>query len=144
MINADAAVESVLLEFPNDGLWPSPISFGDEPADRRCWAATLKPGFGTFEIDVSVPSTLDADIYIYMANTFTDGNPILLASSTSPNEGDDENIEFTASPGMTTYLTIKRISGFGDVILSLPSSATPEHEIQLTRLVGNIHLRALR
>ncbi len=137
MINADAAVESVLLEFPNDGLSPASISFGDEPADRRCWAATLNPEYETLEISMSVPSTLDADIYIYMANTFSDGNPILMASSTNPNEGDDENIVFSPPPGMTTYLTIKRISGYGDVVLSLPLSATPEHDIQQTRLVGN-------
>ena len=117
MINADAAIEAVFNQIPGDALNVA-ITFGDNPSDRRCWATSLSSLHGNAEINLSVPSTLDADIYIYEPN-YDDGDPTLVASSINSNPGDDESIPFEPVEGREYFLTVKRIDGFGEVELDV-------------------------
>lgn len=137
MINADAAVEAVLKSWPSsDTSLPVSITFGNEPADRRCWAAALSTEADTVYVNLAVPATLDADIYIYSADLI-DGDPDLVASSINPAEGAAESLVFVADAGVQYYLTIKRISGWGEASLGLGVSPVEGGEIQKTQLVGN-------
>ncbi len=137
MINADAAIESVLKIWPLNSNHSVSITFGDDPADRRCWAASLNPGVGTLNLHLALPPTLDADIYIYSPDLYTDGDPILLASSINPNAGDDEYLTITPAPGVDFYITVKRISGFGEAILYQMGAPMEKSMTQITRLNGN-------
>lgn len=137
MVNADAAIEAVLFSFPDpDPSELQTITFGSEPSDRRCWAAALSADADSIGIHLTVPSTLDADIYIYTPHYIV-GDPLLLASSINDTEGDDESLIFVPQPGQDSYLVIKRISGFGTATLNLMASSVGEPGIPQTRLVGN-------
>jgi len=117
IINADAAIEAVFNQMPGDALNVA-ITFGDNPNDRRCWATSLSSLHGNAEINLSVPSTLDADLYIYEPN-YDDGDPILVASSINSMPGDDESIAFEPIEGREYFLTVKRIDGFGEAVLDV-------------------------
>ncbi len=100
MSNADVAIEAVFNTWPeSDRTQPVSITFGDEPTDRRCWAAAISPETDTFYLDLNVPATLDADVYIYRAN-FVDGDPELVARALKPELGDDESLAFVPEPGV--------------------------------------------
>ncbi len=136
MINADAAVEAVLDAWPGP-VRTSPVSvaFGSEPADRRCWAATLDTPADTLNLEMAVASTLDADIYIWKTD-FTDGEPELAASSIGAGLGMDEALVFVPEPEERYYVTVKRIDGHGDVSLNAWATAAPDGVLPRAHLVG--------
>ncbi len=92
-------------------------------------------GFLT-QITLDVPETLDADLYIHTGAIPPTGDPILLASSTSPGLGDDESLVFTPPPGMDCYLTVKQIQGFGQASLHLGASDVNDSQCPQTTLLG--------
>jgi len=82
-----------------------------------------------------VSEGLDADVYLYKAD-FTDGDPDLVASSTNDVQGGDESLEFEPEYGVQYYLTVKRISGAGEVSLGLWYSSAGDGQIPTTYLEG--------
>ncbi len=121
IVNADAAVEAVFLEYE----WGSSERdvLGEDPADRRAWArrVVLSP-----EIDCRVilanPPDGDFDLYLYSGTPNPTGTPRILASSTNAAPGDQESIAHTpAEQDDRAILVVKRVTGWGQFQLTNPN-----------------------
>ena len=130
MINPDAAVEAVYLEYQ----WGSTAKaiLGSKNTDRRAWArrVSFKAGH-TYEIDLDWPSTGDFDLYLYDVETDEYGTPRLIAASAG------EDIEEIIGTGRRAvvfrtsiyikhipaidsegFIVVKRVSGDGEFVLT--------------------------
>jgi subtilisin family serine protease len=136
-INADAAIGAILNDPFGRGEANWALAFGDGRYARKCWAVSLTGLSGPVVIDLEVPAGLDADLYLYTPD-YTDGVPILVASSINPNQGSMEGLTLDVEPGVEYFLTVKHISGTGEANLSLvfPSAAT-DTPLSRTRIIGN-------
>ena len=116
MINPDAAVEAVSLTLTN-GITNN-ATFGGTSTDRRVWARTVNLSGGhLFTATLGVPLTGDFDLYLYSAQSSSNGTPVLLASSAQCCGGVSEALSYAAPTNGSALLTIKRISGSGTVSL---------------------------
>ncbi|OHB73337.1 MAG: hypothetical protein A2Z25_00340 [Planctomycetes bacterium RBG_16_55_9] len=133
IINADAAVEAVYLDFP----WDMELHdyLGDyHPSARRAWARNLSLVSGqTYEFTLCNPieylipgpfeepvplGAADSDLYLYSDQPSPTGTPVILASSTSEGMGETERINYTPSADSKAILVIKRVSGGGEFTIS--------------------------
>ncbi|MEI9864439.1 MAG: hypothetical protein WDN00_07765 [Limisphaerales bacterium] len=64
-------------------------------------------------MNLTVPATGDYDLYLYSATPGLYGKPVILASSTTPGNGQNESFTYQSSTNTATYLVVKRISGSG-------------------------------
>jgi hypothetical protein len=73
---------------------------------------------------LAVPAGADFDLYLYRPTPDANGNPIILASSTTSSvAGNTERITFTPTSTAVYYLVVKRVSGGGT--FTLTGSAPP-------------------
>ena len=112
MINADAAIEAVSLNYVLDTSETN--AFGNGVSDRRVWARRFSLGAGQrFVATLSVPSTGDFDFYLYDMTPTAYGTPVRLASSTRAGSGLVETINYQAVSNTTALLVAKRVTGSG-------------------------------
>jgi subtilisin family serine protease len=126
-INADAAVSAVLDLFAIDGSGSGTAStaFSSDPTGRKCWARYVELARRSeYVFSMTVPSGCDADLYLYDDVPGTDGDPVIvLSSTTATTAGNSEGFTRTVvDPGDATedtyYLVAKLVSGTGEFTIS--------------------------
>jgi len=116
IINPDAAIEAVFLAHNWDSVEND--TFGEEPDSRRAWARSVTLGGGvTYDIRLVNPSTGDFDLYLYNEEPSPTGTPQILANSTHPGLGVDENIQYMPLENTKALLVVKRVHGSGTFTL---------------------------
>ena len=87
---------------------------GGSATAKRVWARTVNLKAG-IDIDLSLdnPAGADFDLYLYSMTPSETGTPVILASSTAANAGDDEALQYTPTADMKALLVVKRVSGAG-------------------------------
>jgi len=116
LINPDAAIEAVMLNYAGGTLTGSTEGgyYG-----RRAWGRNVNLQSATrATLTLDVPDTADYDLYLHSGAPDTNGNPVILASSSNAGLGSDESIDYVASSTETGYLVIKRVSGSGSWTLT--------------------------
>jgi len=93
IINADAAVEAVALDY----IWGNEEkeTFGSNPCDRRAWARSLvlEPN-ASYKIELFNPENGDFDLYVYDAEPSATGTPMYFVEpSTTERLGGKEIVE---------------------------------------------------
>lgn len=136
LINADAAIETILNSMPGATSQPMSLTFGENPSDRRCWATRLVDVGEPLHINLNVASTLDADLYVYLVPPGLN-DPVLLASSVNPEPGENESLVFSPPAGQECFLTVKRISGYGDATFQLWATPADLDPPSRTCFTGN-------
>jgi subtilisin family serine protease len=123
LVNADAAMEALTLEFDTAG--PVQVSFGSQPTDRRAaaWYIDLTSGFEP-SFDLVVPTGADFDLYLYEPDPDSNGRPVIAASSTATGDADERIIGYPAAVTGRFALVAKRVSGSGTATLT-GSAGTP-------------------
>jgi len=124
LINPDAAVEAVSQTYtPGAGVSEE---LGGSATARRVWARTVSFK-ADVEVDLSldVPADADFDLYLYSMVPSDTGTPVLLRSSTAPNAGEDESLQYTATADTKALLVVKRISGAGAFTLKSIQAGPP-------------------
>jgi len=121
-LNVDAAIEAYTqqLTLGSDTtayLTASSIDSFDKHA-LGCYVNLIEGETYIFTLDVPVGA--DFDFHLYNSTPSSIGEPIMMASSISPNLGEDEVIAFTATETGKYYLIAKAISGEGDAVISYP------------------------
>jgi len=117
MINPDAAVEAVLMNYAIGASANSTL--GPDVADRRVWARTVALTAGAdFIPALTVPGTGDFDLYLYSLTPTAYGTPTILASSTQAGNGANEFFTYTPTSSTNAMLVVKRISGSGSFTLT--------------------------
>ena len=138
MINADAAVEAVYLEY----AWSTEQSdsFGGGPRDRRAWARWVRLEAGVeYVVTLTHNKWADFDLYLYDEEPGHTGTPTILASSTTAWSYDPdplppctgrtcpptlvpgdphESIVYVPSEDKNALLVAKRVAGSGDFTIN--------------------------
>jgi subtilisin family serine protease len=132
IINPDAAVEAIMIELISTGN----DALGSGVNDRRAWGRHVNMTSGTpVQFDLQVVNTADYDLYVYSGTPDSNGNPVILGSSTTAGNGDglagsvDESVSFNPSISERGYLVVKRVSGSGS--FSISASGVP---VELTSM----------
>ncbi|HMZ50659.1 MAG TPA: S8 family serine peptidase [Candidatus Sumerlaeota bacterium] len=116
MINTDAAIEAVMLEFSGTTFSDT---FTGGAFDRRAAARYIDATTGmSIDLLLTVPSTADYDLYLYRPTPDSFGNPVIAASSTQAGNDTDEVIDYTAVANERLIMVIKRVSGSGLYVAS--------------------------
>jgi subtilisin family serine protease len=126
IINPDAAMEALLV----DMVTGASGSMGCLPNDQRAFArrVTLNAGMMA-QIDLQTDNTGDYDLYLYSRTPDANGNPVVLASSTTAGNGDgmmgavEESVSHMPATSEYAFVVVKRISGDG--AFAMTSSGTP-------------------
>jgi subtilisin family serine protease len=120
IINADAAVEAVFLEYEFGSTESN--TFGEEADNRRAWARSVVLHAGvTYELTLTNPSTGDFDLYLYSSEPSSTGTPQILTHSTLDGLGVSEHIIYTPIEETKALLVIKRVYGSGTFTLTSSS-----------------------
>ncbi len=110
LINVDAAVEAAGRVYTSGTVVTEEL--GDETTDRRAWAGKIDLSAGAgIDIALETPDTGDFDLYLYDMVPSDTGTPVLLASSTTDQDGADESISYTPQADASVLLVVKRVSG---------------------------------
>jgi cysteine-rich repeat protein len=119
IVNPDAAIEAVRLDLA--GGFSGTTAGGVH--DRRAWGRRVALESGDALNITLAASGADFDLYLYAGTPrnpgpdLTEGEPDLLASSTTAGSGADEAFSYTAPSAGTRYLFVKRVSGSGSFTL---------------------------
>jgi len=125
LMNLDAAIEAAFQRYYAGQL--SDSTAGGR-FDRRAWGRKLALGTGyRVTLSLDVPATGDFDLYIYSGTPGSNGNPVILASSTNAGVGLDESIDYLPPRPLTAYLVIKRIFGTGTWTLTGTTDPNAPH-----------------
>jgi len=124
-INIDAAIEAWTNDLTNNkiniSVWLNTSQYN--PSGKHAYAGFVNFVKGkSYLFNVSVSTGADYDLYIYNYTSNKYGDPIMVASSTSAIEGQDEIINFTAGFTGKCFVVVKAI-GKG-----LPSAPEEEEE----------------
>jgi hypothetical protein len=112
MINVDAAVQAVQQNLAS-GLSTN-YTLGAATTNARAWAGHFADNGHASYIGLTVPSGADFDLYLYSGSSDTNGNPVILSSSTtSSTTGNTESIIYRPTSAGTNYIVVKKISGSG-------------------------------
>jgi hypothetical protein len=124
LINPDAAVEAVCQTYSVGST--ASADLGGGATAKRVWArtVTLKTGVDV-DLSLDVPAGADFDLYLYNAVPSDTGAPVILRSSTAPNAGDDEALQYTPAADMKALLVVKRVSGAGTFNLKSIQAGPP-------------------
>ena len=87
-------------------------TFGTSATSQKIYAARVYLQNGNlYNFTLNVPSGLDLDLYLYMPNCTSSGDPILCNKSVNPSLGAGESLQFNANATGYFYLAVKYISG---------------------------------
>jgi len=113
MINVDAAIECLRRAAFTVG--PVSEALGSGRYDKRASGFNLYLTAGAARtFTLTVPSGADFDLYLYNPTPDANGNPVILASSTTAStSGNTEQISITPTTTAVYYLVVKRVSGAG-------------------------------
>lgn len=136
LINVDAAVEAVLVEWEPHGVVRETLGSG--LGERRAWARRLDLGSGQrCRFLLEVPEEGDFDLHLYSAEPGRFGRPIGVAAGVSPGLGVDEALEAVV-PG-PVVMVVKWVAGRGTFALSGGAAQRPEVQIMADQ--GRLRLR---
>jgi len=143
-VNADAAVEAIMNNLGEGVDTMVVVAFQNDEFGRWAWAT----GFKVCEaraprvIHLDVPATADLDLYIYNPQGDNDGNPLIVASSTSATMGGSESLTVPiSSTACVDYLVVvKKVSGHGVAMLHVPGTSTDSDDpsIPMLALLGEV------
>lgn len=120
-VNGDAALEAVIR--PCDLLAPDAVAFGSAPSERKARACFLDaPAGGLYDLTLTVPPGLDADLYLYSAVSDGLGVPVILASSTGASDADETVTGWRPTSPQRVIVVVKRVSGDGTATLAVTAS----------------------
>ncbi len=124
LINVDAAVEAAGSVYTPGTVVTEEL--GDKTTDRRAWAGKINLCAGSgIDISLETPDTGDFDLYLYDMVPSDTGTPVLLASSTTDQDGADESISYTPQADASVLLVAKHVSGSGTFTLSSLQAGPP-------------------
>ncbi|MEP7051677.1 MAG: S8 family serine peptidase [Pseudomonadota bacterium] len=120
ILNPDAAIEAITLPLPasfSGVINDSPVARAEW--ERRAWGRRVSlRAADVLGLTLNPATTADLDLYLYSETPDKFGNPVLRAASANVTAGAPEQIQYTARVAETAYVFVKRVSGFGDFILT--------------------------
>jgi subtilisin family serine protease len=124
-VNLDAAVEAASLTYRTGDV--ATDTFGSSPLDRMCWARNVYLYKGTaYQFNLAVPSSADYDLYLYNMTGNSNGEPVIVAKSTTTTAGASETISYTPTLSGSYYIVVKKATeSTGTGQFSLTSSPSP-------------------
>jgi len=133
VLNADAAVEAVLLSLAGGGNFSDTLAGGafGRRASARHFAATTG---AQIALSLDVPASGDFDLYLYRATSDSFGNPVIAASSSQASVGTDESIVHVPVASEEMVVVVKLVSGSG----AFTVTATSSPEIEVLDVAANI------
>jgi PKD repeat protein/subtilisin family serine protease len=119
-INVDAAISALTQTASLGSTYQSTVSASTADVNQpHAWARNITLNRGvSYVFDLTVPSTLDCDLYLYSQSPDEYGEPIILVNSILPGNS-NESITFTPSETGIYYIIIKAVSGNGQFSLDL-------------------------
>ena len=109
--NTDACIEAVVSSYTignSDSCY-----LGSDDTSKKVWARKINLTNSTVSVTLNVPTGADYDAYLYSYTPDTNGDPIILAASTTVATGGTEAIIYPSSSSQTAYLVVKQVSGNG-------------------------------
>ncbi len=110
-LNIGAAVQAVENNVSN-GYSNDQIRLANTGNGPRAWAARVSLSEGEpFTAELDVPDSHDLDVHLYAWQPGTNGNPTLLAQSTTVGTGADESLDYNPVATGEAIMVVKCISG---------------------------------
>jgi hypothetical protein len=143
-VNADAAIELIREEHIIGGTEDD--AFGDGVFDRKAFARHVSLEAGEqYTFSLTVPEDADYDLYLYrygkeggfmIGSAFSEGDPILVAQSTTATLGGVETFNFIPTESGTFALIAKRTSGSGPFALQSSANTATDTEAPTVMLTS--------
>lgn len=115
MVNVDAAIQAVRQNLASG--FTTNYNLGGSNSAPRAWAGYFADGGKPVYCSLTVPATGDYDVYLYSSSANSNGNPVIVTSSTQSGNGVSESFFYRPSTAGTNYLVVKDISGYGSFSL---------------------------
>jgi hypothetical protein len=128
-MNPDAAVEAATMTWNLSGTEQADL--GTCELYKKCWAreVTLPAASNAHEMTLDVTDGADFDLYLYAVNPGTNGEPVIVRSSTTASTDDatnDEQVCISVDVDTDYYVVVKWVEGDGTFTLSYASISVTE------------------
>ncbi|MHA2294529.1 MAG: S8 family serine peptidase [Candidatus Hodarchaeales archaeon] len=119
-VNADAAIEAAIYSYTTGTTETAYLS--SDYYEKKAWIHEVSLVTGqAYSFTCNVPDGVDYDLYLYLPDPDTNGEPLIAYKSINPALGGSESFTYTATTTGDYYIAVKYISGSGSGNFTLNS-----------------------